>query len=71
MGGFMNSLFGAPAQSVDVPETKLAPTPEAERDPEAKAVRETERRRLASRRAMNGTLLSQGSPGNLLGRKDG
>ena len=69
MGGIASALFGGPTQSVDVPETTPAPLQEAERDPEAKAVRDTERRRLLSRRAMGGTLLSQGQgKSNILGR---
>ena len=71
MGGIANAIFGTPTQSYDMPQTTAAPLPEESRDPEAKAVRDTERRRLMSRRAMSGTLLTgQAStqPGGILGR---
>lgn len=61
MGGF-TSLFTGNTGSYDAPalvQSDPAPVREAAVEPEANAARNEERRRIRSRRAMNGTLLSQ------------
>lgn len=82
MGGAISSLFGG--GGYDAPEpVQYDPVPvrEAESEPESRAVREAERRKLRARRSMSGTLLtspltsSLGRSGNttsgLLGRTIG
>ena len=60
MGDMFTSLFGGGAGAPDLPETTQAPTASEKMEPEAQAVRDEERRRLRSRRAFSGTLLSGG-----------
>lgn len=74
MGGVISGLFGGGASTPDMPAYEPAPVQEAEKEPAAKSVRDTEKRRIQARRAMAGTLLTAGqnsagaSPGGLLGR---
>lgn len=70
MGNVISSMFGAGAGSVDMETPAAAPAREST-EPVASSVRDIERKRLMARRALNGTLLSQGEKSSgamLLGR---
>ncbi|MBQ9536615.1 MAG: hypothetical protein IJU79_02370 [Desulfovibrionaceae bacterium] len=69
----MGSVFGGGYEAPEVPETTPVPSAEETQEPVSKAVREEERRKIRSRRAMGGTLLTSplgvtGNKGGLLGR---
>lgn len=76
MGGVVESIFGGGYDAPDTPEYDPVPVREEAKEPESKAVREAERRKIKARRAMSGTLLTSplgttggGSGGSgLLGR---
>ncbi len=80
MGGAISSIFGGGYDAPDPVQYDPVPVREAESEPESRAVREAERRKLRARRSMGGTLLTSpltttlgGSTGNsgLLGRTIG
>lgn len=72
MGGIISSIFGGSQSMPEMPKVESAPAPAEAVEPEAKAVREEEQRRIRSRRAFAGTLLSgagqSGLNNTLLGR---
>lgn len=70
MGNVISSMFGGNSGSIDMETPASAPVREST-EPVSSSVRDIERKRLMARRAMNGTLLTQGNKGNgamLLGR---
>lgn len=65
MGSMMSGIFGGGQQqpSIEVSEPAPAPGYSETVEPASRAVRQTEERRLRSRRAFSGTLLTDGSGG--------
>lgn len=59
MGGAISSIFGGGGYSApETPEIKPQPIPEQEKDPVSQSVRDAERRKIAARRGMGGTILT-------------
>lgn len=59
MGGVISGIFGGGGYSApETPEIKQQPIPEQEKDPVSQAVRDAERRKIAARRGMGGTILT-------------
>ncbi len=57
-GGFLSGLFGGGSSSPDPVQYDPVPVREEAKEPEAKAVRDNERRKTAARRGMSGTILT-------------
>lgn len=58
MGGVVSGIFGSSHSSPSTPDYEPVPVREEESEPESKAAREAERRKLKARRGMSGTLLT-------------
>lgn len=58
MGGVVEGIFGGSSKSPSTPDYEPVPVREEESEPESKAVREAEQRKLKARRGMSGTLLT-------------
>lgn len=58
MGSVVSSIFGGGYEAPDPVEYDPLPNRTASTDPEAQAVRDGEKRKIKSRRAMGGTLLT-------------
>lgn len=72
MGSFMNSVFGGGYSAPEPVKTDPLPVRGDSREPEAAAVRDTERRRLRARAGASQTILTSplGATGaNILGQK--
>ncbi|MBD5608315.1 MAG: hypothetical protein HDQ93_06715 [Desulfovibrio sp.] len=69
MGGAISSIFGGGYSEPETPEIKQQPIPEQEKEPVSQAVRDAERRKLAARRGMSGTILT--SPLGTTGQRSG
>ena len=70
MGGVVQGLFGGGYSAPDTPEIKTQPIPEQAKDPVSASVRDAERRRIAARRGLSGTILTSplGTSGQTSGK---